>query len=87
MLEDLIKNGLIIRKHCSKKYILTSLGKVVYSNLLSIQYSIDNIWRFKAIDTIKVCKDDIYKDTDKISNELVDTLVHKQHIKEILKKI
>ena len=87
-LADLIKNGLIIRKHCSKKYILTSLGKVVYSTiLLSIQYSIDNIWRFKAIDTIKVCKDDIYKDTDKISNELVDTLVHKEHIKEILKKI
>ena len=86
-LADLVKNGLIIRKEGSKKYILTSLGKVVYSNLLSIQYSIDNIWRFKAIDTIKVCKDDIYKDTDKISNELVDTLVHKEHIKEILKKI
>ena len=59
----------------------------MFRNLLSIQYSIDNIWRFKPIDTIKVCKDDIYKDTDKISNELVDTLVHKEHIKEILKKI
>jgi predicted transcriptional regulator len=35
-LEDLIKNGLIIRKHCSKKYILTSLGKVDYQfNILS----------------------------------------------------
>ncbi|MGC1929522.1 MAG: hypothetical protein WA667_11145 [Candidatus Nitrosopolaris sp.] len=86
-LAHLIRNGLIIRKDGSKKYILTSLGKVVYSNLLSIQYAVDNIWRFKAIDAIKVCDNDIYKDIGKISNELVDILVHKEQIKEILKKI
>jgi predicted transcriptional regulator len=85
-LADLIMNGLIIRKKGSRKYVLTSLGKVVYSNLLSIQYAVDNIWRFKAIDAIKVCDDDIYKDIDKISNGLVETIVHKEHIKEILKK-
>jgi len=37
-LAHLMRNGLIIRKDGSRKYILSSLGKVVYSNLLSIQY-------------------------------------------------
>jgi predicted transcriptional regulator len=84
-LGDLMRNGLIIRKDCSRKYILSSLGKVVYSNLLSIQYIVDNIWKFKAIDAIEVCDDEIYKDIGKISNGLVDTLVHKEYIKAILK--
>ena len=84
-LADLVRNGLIIRKDGSRKYILSSLGKVIYSNLLSIQYIVDNIWKFKAIDAIEVCDDEIYKDIGKISNGLVDTLVHKQHIKAILK--
>jgi len=84
-LADLMRNGLILRKDGSRKYILSSLGKVVYSNLLSIQYIVDNIWKFKAIDAIEVCDDEIYKDIGKISNGLVDTLVHKEHIKAILK--
>jgi predicted transcriptional regulator len=84
-LADLMRNGLIIRKDGSRKYILSSLGKVVYYNLLSIQYIVDNIWKFKAIDAIEVCDDEIYKDIGKISNGLVDTLVHKEHIKAILK--
>jgi DNA-binding HxlR family transcriptional regulator len=86
-LADLMRNGLVIRKDGSRKYILSSLGKVVYSNLLSIQYIVDNIWRFKAIDAIEVCDDEIYKDVGKISNGLVDTLVHEEHIKAILKGI
>ncbi|MGC2573087.1 MAG: hypothetical protein WA364_16370 [Candidatus Nitrosopolaris sp.] len=84
-LGDLMRNGLIIRKDGSRKYILSSLGKVVYSNHLSIQYNVDNIWKFKAIDAIEVCDDEIYKDIGKISNGLVDTLVHKEYIKAILK--
>jgi predicted transcriptional regulator len=85
-LTNLIGNGLIIRKDCSKKYILTSLGKVVYANLLTIKYAVDNIWRFKAIDAIKICDNDIYKDIGKISDGLVDALVQREYIKEILKK-
>jgi predicted transcriptional regulator len=60
-LADLMRNGLIIRKDGSRKYILSSLGKVVYSNLLTIQYVVDNIWKFKAFDSIEVCDDEIYK--------------------------
>jgi hypothetical protein len=81
----LMRNGLILRKDGSRKYILSSLGKVIYSNLLSIQYIIDNIWKFKAIDAIEVCDDENYKDISKISNGLVDTLINKEHIKTILK--
>jgi predicted transcriptional regulator len=84
-LANLIRNGLIIRKDGSRKYILSSLGRIVYSNLLSIQYIVDNTWKFKAIDAIEVCDDEIYKNIGKISNGLVDTLVHKEHIKAILK--
>jgi len=86
-LANLIRNGLIIRKDGSRKYILSSLGKIVYSNLLSIQYIVDNTWKFKAIDAIEVCDDEIYKNIGKISNGLVDTLVHKEHIKAILKEM
>jgi predicted transcriptional regulator len=84
-LAALIRNGLIIRKDGRKKYILSSLGKVVYSNLLPIQYALDNIWKFRAIDEMKIC-DNVYGDIDKIVSSLVDTLVHKEQIKEILKK-
>jgi hypothetical protein len=77
---------LIIRKDGRKKYILTSLGKVVYTTLLPIQYPLDNIWKFRAIDEMKNCDNGLYLDIDKIVNSLVDTLVHKEQIKEILKK-
>ena len=85
-LAALIRNGLIIRKVGRKKYILTSLGKVVYTTLLPIQYTLDNIWKFRAIDQMKICDNGVYVDIDKIVNSLVDTLVHKEQIKEILKK-
>src|SRR5437879_5332413 len=74
-LAALIRNGLIIRKGGSKKYILSSLGKVVYSSLLPIQYALNNIWKFRAIDEMKIC-DNEYGDIDKIVSSLVDTLVH-----------
>jgi len=85
-LADLIRYSLIIRKDGSKKYILTCLGKVVYTTLLSIQYALDNIWKFRAIDEMKICDNGVYGDIDKIASSLVDTLVHNEQIKEILKK-
>jgi predicted transcriptional regulator len=84
-LAALIRYSLIIRKDGSKKYILTSLGKVVYTTLLSIQYALDNIWKFRAIDEVKICDNCVYGDIDKIVSSLVDTLVHDEQIKEILK--
>src|SRR6266702_4697406 len=59
-LAALIRNGLIIRKVGRKKYILTSLGKVVYTTLLPIQYTLDNIWKFRAIDQMKICDNGVY---------------------------
>jgi len=35
---------------------------------------------------MKICDNGVYVDIDKIVNSLVDTLVHKEQIKEILKK-
>jgi predicted transcriptional regulator len=85
-LAALIRNGLIIRKDGRKKYILTSLGKVVYNILLPIQYVLDNIWKFRAIDEMKISDNGVYVEIDKIANSLVDSLVHEEQIKEILKK-
>ena len=85
-LAALIKNGLIIRKVGNKKYILMSLGKVVYSSLLSIRYMLDNIWNFRAIDAVRISDNMVYGDVDKMASGLVDTLVHVEQIKEILKK-
>jgi len=85
-LAALIQNGLIIRKDVDKKYILTSLGKVVYSNFLSIQYMLDNIWKFRAIDAVRISDNKIYKDIDKIASGLTEILVGEEQIKEVLKK-
>jgi hypothetical protein len=35
---------------------------------------------------MKICDNGVYVDIDEIVNSLVDTLVHKEQIKEILKK-
>lgn len=84
-LAALIQNGLIIRKDDNKKYILTSLGKVVHSNLLSIQYALANIWKFRAIDAVRISNCRVYKGFDKIVNGLIEILVREEQIKEILK--
>jgi predicted transcriptional regulator len=80
----LIQNGLIIKKDRNKKYILTLLGKVVYNNLLSIQYALINIWKFRAIDAVRISNDRIYEDVDKIASGLTELLIHEEQIKEIL---
>ena len=84
-LTALIQNGLIIRKDRNKKYILTSLGKVVYNNLLSIQYALGNIWKLRAIDAVRISDSRIYKDLDTIACGLTDMLFREEQIKEILK--
>ena len=85
-LAALIQNGLIIRTDRNKKYILTSLGKVVYSNLLSIQNALVNIWKFRAIDLVRTSNDRIYKDLDKIASRLTEILIHEEQIKDILSR-
>lgn len=44
---------------------LTSLGKVVHNNLLSIQYVLINIWKFRAIDTVRISNRRIYEEIDR----------------------
>lgn len=84
-LAALIQNGLIIRKDDNKKYILTSLGKVVHSNLLSIQCALANIWKFRAIDAVRISSNRVYESVDKIVNGLIEILIREEQIKEILK--
>ena len=85
-LAALVRIGLIIRKDSNKNYILTSLGKVVFSSLSSIRYTLDNMWKFRAIDAIRISDNTESEVIDKIASGLVDTLVHEEKIREILKK-
>lgn len=85
-LAALIQNNLIIRKDHNKKYILTSLGKVVYSNLIFIQYALGNIWKLRAIDIVRISDNKVYEDIDKIASGLTDILLREVSLKEILKR-
>ena len=82
----LVQSNLIIRKDHNKKYILTSLGKVVYSNLIFIQYTLGNIWKLRAIDIVRISDNRIYEDIDKIASGLTDILLPEERIKEILRR-
>jgi predicted transcriptional regulator len=85
-LAALVRIGLIIRKDGNKNYILTSLGKVVFNSLLAIRYTLDNMWKFRAIDAVRISENTECEVIDKIASGLVDTLVHEEKIREILKK-
>jgi predicted transcriptional regulator len=82
----LVQSNLIIRKDHNKKYILTSLGKVVYSNLIFIQYALGNIWKLRAIDIVRISDNRIYEGIDKIASGLTDILLPEERIKEILRR-
>ncbi len=82
----LIQNGLIIKKDRDKKILLTSLGKVFYGDVQSIQYTLNNIWKLRAVDTIRISDNRIYEDIDKIASTLIDILIGEGQIKEILKR-
>jgi hypothetical protein len=71
------KVGLIQRKN--GKYFLTSLGKVVYNNLLIIESALSNYWKLKAIDSFE-----IVTAPEEERNKIIDDLIDDCQIKDIL---
>jgi predicted transcriptional regulator len=73
------KVGLI--KRVKGKYILTSLGKVVYEAESMIENALNDYWKLKAIDSILEKENSI---NTKERNKILDSLIDNQKIKEIL---
>lgn len=84
-ISDLRKAGLINGSY--GKYFLTSLGKVVYYAQEVVENAVNDYWKLRAIDSLKVPTDD---DNDFLSKEelakIIDSLIDNQEVKEILLK-
>jgi hypothetical protein len=80
-ISDLVNAGLIIRKR--GKYILSSLGKIVYEAQMLIGKGIQNYWKLKAIDSIESSPDSNRLPAEEY-NRIIDTLVDCNDIKDIL---
>jgi predicted transcriptional regulator len=76
----LTKYGLVRKR--DKRYSLTTLGKILFDAETTIENTLENFWRIKAIDSIEV-SDGI---TLEEHRSLVNTLINDQNIKSMLVK-
>jgi len=66
-ISELVKANLVTRRN--GKYILTSLGKIVYDGQRIMEQALHDYWKLKAIDELEEMPDEEYK---KIINSLID---------------
>jgi predicted transcriptional regulator len=76
------KVGLIKREN--GKYLLTSLGKVVYNAVSNIRMALQHYWKLKAIDTLQE-RDLNRKFPNEEYSKILEKLIDVQEIREILK--
>ena len=76
----LISSGLV--KRSNGKYLLTSLGKVVYRVNALIDQAILDHWKLKAIDALEVKPSSGILNEDR--NKIVDMLIDNYELKELL---
>ena len=74
-MSELINAGLMIRQNGS--YFLTSFGKVVYEAHVLIGQAIENYWKLKAIDSIKMLSVEERR-------RIINNLIENNNIKNIL---
>ena|SRR2546428_7656980 len=74
-MSELINAGLMIRQNGS--YFLTSFGKVVYEAHVLIGQAIENYWKLKAIDSIKMLSVEERR-------RIINSLIENNNIKNIL---
>jgi predicted transcriptional regulator len=79
-MNQLSKEGLIARKN--GKYYITTMGKIIYELQNVVGIAVNNYWKLKAIDTLRI--QDQLPD-DQIA-KLIDTLVENQDLRDILLK-
>jgi predicted transcriptional regulator len=75
-MNQLIDAGLVKKK--SDRYLLTSLGKIVYETQILIGKAVEDYWKLKAIDSIR---NPFPVDDQK---KMIDIIIEKNDIKNIL---
>jgi predicted transcriptional regulator len=79
-LSRMTRVGLVKRKN--GKYILTTFGKIVYDSQTTIENSLRNYWKLKAIDSLEMSNELPKEEQQK----LIETLLDNEQIKGILVK-
>ncbi len=79
-LSRMTRVGLVRRKN--GKYILTTLGKIVYDSKGTIENALNNYWKLKAIDSLETSNEVPKEEQQK----LIETLLDNEQIKGILEK-
>ncbi len=76
---DLVNTGLVERRKNIGKYVITSFGEQIYRGQRIIEDALNIFWKLKALDAIALSD----KSTEE---EIIDSLIDNEEIKEILKK-
>jgi hypothetical protein len=79
-LSRMTRVGLVKRKE--GKYILTTFGKIVYDSQTTIENSLRNYWKLKAIDSLEMSNELPKEEQQK----LIETLLDNEQLKGILVK-
>ena len=79
-MENICKQGLVARKN--GRYHLTTMGKIIYELQKVIGTAVNDYWKLKAIDSLRI-QDQLPE--DQIA-KLVDTLVENQGLRDIILK-
>ena len=75
----MLQVGLICRN--GRRYVLTSLGKIVYHVQLIIGNAIKDHWKLKALDVLKISESIIPVDE---REKIVDSIIDNEKIKELI---
>ena len=79
-MEQLSKQGLVAREN--GKYYLTTMGKIIYELQNVIGIAVNDYWKLKAIDSLRI---QTQLPEDQIA-KLVETLVENQGLRDIILK-
>jgi hypothetical protein len=79
-MNHLSKEGLIARKN--GRYYLTTMGKIIYELQSVVGVAVNNYWKLKAIDSLRI-QDQLPEDQ---INKLIYTLVENQDLRDIILK-
>jgi predicted transcriptional regulator len=79
-LSRMTRVGLVKRKE--GKYVLTTFGKIVYDSQTTIENSLRNYWKLKAIDSLEMSNELPKEEQQK----LIETLLDNEQLKGILVK-
>ena len=77
-MEHLSKQGLLARKN--GKYYLTTMGKIIYELQNVVGIAVNDYWKLKAIDSLRI-QDQLPEDQ---VAKLIDTLVENQGLRDII---